>query len=113
MSTIHQMINHLDQQELESRPQIEQQNIEKRGIFVFDLPNEIINDFYDLKEYIRIANTQAKMRVLSIASSLPGEGASTIATYLSFLMAGGLVEKLNQKEELPKDDFVQNKLPKN
>ncbi len=59
-------------------------------VFSFDLPNEILSDFYDLREYIRIAGLRGQMRVLSIMSSTPGEGSSTIATFLAFLMANGL-----------------------
>ncbi|HPN35752.1 MAG TPA: CpsD/CapB family tyrosine-protein kinase [bacterium] len=53
-----------------------------------DLPDEMIQDFYDLREYIRIANMRGVMRVLAITSSVTGEGASTISTYLAMLMAG-------------------------
>ncbi len=67
---------------------------EKNGgdgrVFSFDLPSEILSDFYDLREYIRIASLRGQMRVLAITSSTTGEGSSTIATFLAFLMANGL-----------------------
>jgi len=63
-----------------------------------DLPEEMIQDFYDLREYIRIANMRGVMRVLAITSSVTGEGASTISTYLAMLMAGA------HKKALEKDD---------
>jgi capsular exopolysaccharide synthesis family protein len=58
------------------------------------LPNEILHDFYDLREYIRIASVRNQMRVLSITSSTSGEGSSTISTFLAFLMANGLEKKV-------------------
>ncbi|HNW60098.1 MAG TPA: CpsD/CapB family tyrosine-protein kinase [bacterium] len=57
------------------------------GNFPANLPVEVLSDFYDLREYIRIAGQRSQMRVLSITSSLSGEGASTIATTLAFLLA--------------------------
>ena len=60
------------------------------------LPKEIINDFYDLKEYVRIANMRGTMRVLSIASAHEKEGSSTVSAYLGFLLAGGMVEKVKK-----------------
>jgi len=58
------------------------------GRFTADLPQETLNDFYDLREYIRIANLRGMMHVLSVTSSVSGEGTSTIAAYLALLMAG-------------------------
>lgn len=72
-----------------------------RGILVFDLPSEIINDFYDLKEYVRIANMRNQMTVLSVASSLPGEGSSTISTYLAYLLSGGVLRKASALHHEP------------
>ena len=95
MSVVHEMLCQLeDKGSLETAPwQGSAQQDGNNGLFVFDLPKEILNDFYGLKEYIRIANRGGNVRVLSITSSLYGEGASTIATFLSFLMAGGLVKE--------------------
>ncbi|HOT96235.1 MAG TPA: CpsD/CapB family tyrosine-protein kinase [bacterium] len=58
--------------------------------FPANLPAEVLSDFYDLREYIRIAGQRSQMRVLSITSSLSGEGASTIATALAFLLAANV-----------------------
>jgi capsular exopolysaccharide synthesis family protein len=58
-------------------------------LFPQSLPEEVLSDFYDLREYIRIAGQRSRMRVLSITSSLSGEGSSTIATTLAFLLANG------------------------
>jgi len=95
MSVVHDLLVRLEEKEnLNFAPFNKQEgHSNNRGIFVFDLPQEIINDFYGLREYIRIANKGGNIRVLSITSSLNGEGSSTIATYLSFLMAGGLIKK--------------------
>jgi len=95
MSVVHDLLVRLEENEnLSFAPFTEQEgHSNNRGIFVFDLPQEIINDFYGLREYIRIANKGGNIRVLSITSSLNGEGSSTIATYLSFLMAGGLLKR--------------------
>lgn len=92
MSVVHEMLSQLEVKgTLDTAAwQGSEQQTDSNGLFVFDLPKEILNDFYGLKEYIRIANRGGNLRVLSITSSLYGEGASTIATFLSFLMAGGL-----------------------
>jgi capsular exopolysaccharide synthesis family protein len=63
-------------------------NMVGSGQFLVDLPSEMWNDFYDLREYIRIANMRGMMRLLSITSSVSGEGSSTVAAYLAMLMAG-------------------------
>ncbi len=90
MSVVHEALAKLDRVDGEKRlPWQTFQENTRNGIFVFDLPHEIINDFYDLREYIRIANLRGQMRVISIASSVAGEGSATVATYLAFLMAGG------------------------
>jgi capsular exopolysaccharide synthesis family protein len=66
------------------------------GVLSFTLPREILSDFYDLREYIRIASMRNPLRVLSITSSVPGEGSSTITTVLAFLMANGLEKKVEK-----------------
>jgi capsular exopolysaccharide synthesis family protein len=88
MSVVHELLSEIEEKETSTSPWMGENSNPRKGLFVFDLPNEILNDFYDLKEYIRIANLRGKMRVLSIASSLMGEGSTTIATYLAFLMTG-------------------------
>ena len=91
------MLNQVEVKEKVQTTPWAQKETAQNGLFVFDLPNEILNDFYDLKEYIRIANKQGDMRVLSIASASFGEGSSTIATYLAFLMSGGMAKKIENK----------------
>ncbi len=94
MSVVHELLSQLEEKEKEnSTPWLAEDGQKQKGLFVFDLPNEIVNDFYDLKEYIRIANMRGQMRVLSITSSLPGEGSSTIATYLAHLMGSRMSKK--------------------
>lgn len=88
MSVVHELLSEIEEKETSTSPWMGENSNPRKGLFVFDLPNEILNDFYDLKEYIRIANQRGKMRVLSIASSLMGEGSTTIAAYLAFLMTG-------------------------
>jgi len=97
MSVVHDLLNRLEEKENlnYSSWNEQEEHSNNRGLFVFDLPQEIINDFYGLREYIRIANKGGNIRVLSITSSMNGEGSSTIATYLSFLMAGGLIKKVD------------------
>jgi len=97
MSLVHDMLTSVEEKE---RVAPAPWNVKERtsaGLFVLDMPNEILNDFYDLKEHIRIANMRDDIRALSIANSSHGEGSSTIATYLAFLMAGGVVTKLEKK----------------
>ncbi len=95
MSVVHELLCQIEEKENLQyfRQPAPVETTTDNGLFVFDLPKEIINDFYGLKEYVRIANRGGNVRVLSITSSTYGEGASTIATYLSFLMAGGLVKQ--------------------
>ncbi len=79
-----------------------EQKISRSASFALDVPMDVMNDFYDLKEYIRIANQYKKVRSLAIANSSTGEGSSTIATYLAFLMGGGLLKRL-EKDSIHKD----------
>ena len=97
MSLVHDMLTSVEEKEhVVAAPWSTAKT--QAGLFVLDLPNEILNDFYDLKEHIRIANMRDNIRSLSIANSSQGEGSSTIATYLAFLMAGGVVTKLEKKD---------------
>ncbi|MDZ7723101.1 MAG: CpsD/CapB family tyrosine-protein kinase [candidate division KSB1 bacterium] len=99
MSVLHEMLSSVEQAEPRSvttmRP-----SMDKDGV-VFELPDELVKDYYDLKEYLRIATQQEDVRVLSIANSLSGEGSSSIATYLAFLMTGARTRpmgKVTQKK---------------
>jgi len=67
------------------------------------LPAKAAYDYYDLKEYIRIANQNERVKALAIADSTLNEGSSTIATYLAFLMGGGLVKKLESPQAVKVD----------
>jgi capsular exopolysaccharide synthesis family protein len=89
MSTLFTALDRLDEKEGLSTPPW-QTEIEagSAGQLTMDLPREILNDFYDLREYVRIANMSGLMRVLSITSPVSGEGTSTVSTYLSLLLAG-------------------------
>ena len=100
MSVVHEMLKAAEQERvvMPRRPKQDEQ----KGIFVFDLPRELLNDFYDLKEYVRISTLRDDVRVLSIANSMNGEGSSTIATYLSFLMGGGLIK--HDEDKILKSD---------
>ncbi len=89
MSVIHDRLNELEAKD--NPGQNWYQDLSGSRALGFDLPQEVINDFYDLKEYIRIANLRGKLRTLSFVSASPGEGASTVAAYVSYLMGGGHV----------------------
>jgi hypothetical protein len=93
MSVVHELLNELEAKEIGSTASSRAQENPGGGFFAFDLPSEILNDFYDLKEYVRIANMRGQMRALSVTSSLPGEGSSTIATYLAYLFTGLAAKK--------------------
>lgn len=87
MSFVHDMLCDIEQKEdvaLRAPTSV------KAGLFVLDMPNEIVSDFYDLKEHVRIANVHGRVNTLAIADSSQGEGSSTIATFLAFLLGGGL-----------------------
>ncbi len=71
----------------------------RTGILPYSLPEEVLSDFYDLREYIRIAGQRSQMRVLTVASSISGEGSSTIATLLAFLLSSGMEKQLTEKVE--------------
>jgi capsular exopolysaccharide synthesis family protein len=60
----------------------------KMGKLAEDLPQEMLTDFYDLREHVRIASMRNQMRLISVASSMPGEGSTTISAYLAYLLAG-------------------------
>ncbi len=98
MSLVHDMLTSVEEKEQVIAAPWNSGPKTRAGLFVLDLPNEILNDFYDLKEHIRIANMRDNIRTLSIANSSQGEGSSTIATYLAFLMAGGVVTKLEKSD---------------
>ncbi|MDZ7370284.1 MAG: CpsD/CapB family tyrosine-protein kinase [candidate division KSB1 bacterium] len=68
------------------------------GLFVLSMPREITSDFYDLREHIRILNLRQNVQVLSIADTTAHEGSATIATYLSFLLGGGILSRLKEKQ---------------
>lgn len=96
MSLVHDMLTEVEEKE---RPLPWKTTPEKQGgLFVLGMPNEITSDFYDLREHIRILNLREHVQLLSIADSSSGEGSSTIATYLGFLLAGGLVASLEKKD---------------
>jgi len=97
MSLVHDMLTTVEEKDHAIPAPWAEKPKTRAGLFVLDLPNEILNDFYDLKEHIRIANMRDDICSLSIANTMQGEGSSTIATYLAFLMAGGVVTKLYKK----------------
>ncbi len=109
MSVVHQLLSRVEEKEnlyFHTPVTTGGTATQNQGLFVFDLPGEIINDFYGMKEYIRIANKSGNIRVLSITSSINGEGSSTIATYLSFLMAGGLGKKTDPRTLITEPDSL-------
>jgi capsular exopolysaccharide synthesis family protein len=96
MSLVHDMLTEVEKKE---QPLPWKTAPEKQGgLFVLGMPNEITSDFYDLREHIRILNLREHVQVLSIADSSVGEGSSTIATFLGFLLAGGLVASLEKTD---------------
>jgi capsular exopolysaccharide synthesis family protein len=97
MSLVHDMLTSIEEKEHVVAAPWSEKKKTTAGLFVLDMPNEILSDFYDLKEHIRLANMRDDIRTLSIANSSQGEGSPTIATYLAFLMAGGVVTKLEKK----------------
>ena len=99
MSVVHELLNELEEKEVRSSVPFQARYNQEGGFFDFDLPDEILNDFYDLKEYVRIANMRGQMRALSVTSSLPGEGSSTIATYLAYLFTGLAAKKQTSADE--------------
>ncbi|HNT64602.1 MAG TPA: CpsD/CapB family tyrosine-protein kinase [bacterium] len=94
MSVIHDALTQLDEQDRSAIGTVFG-NQSHAGALSMDLPEQILSDFYDLKEYVRIANLRGKMRILSIVSSLPNEGSTTIAAYLGYLLAGGKKQPAN------------------
>jgi capsular exopolysaccharide synthesis family protein len=89
MSTLFTALDQLDEKEgVSTSPWQAEIESGRSGHLNTDLPREILNDFYDLREYIRIANMRGLMRVLSITSPVSGEGTSTVSSYLSLLLAG-------------------------
>lgn len=97
MSVLHEMLSQAEQTDsppsTAPRPSLDQHGV------VFELPDELVKDYYDLKEYLRIATLQQDVRVLSIANSLSGEGSSSIATYLAFLMTGARTRSFSESQQ--------------
>lgn len=112
MSVIYDHLEKLDEKEGKSVPPWRTAaGAAKGGVLSYDLPQEILSDFYDLREYIRIASMRGQLRVLSVTSSVSGEGSSTIATFLAFLMAKGLEKKFEKTVmQTAKDAAVSAKL---
>lgn len=89
MSALFTALDRLDEKEgLSTPPWHTEIESGRTGHLTADVPKEMLNDFYDLREYIRIANLRGMMKVLSITSPVTGEGSSTVSTYLSLLLAG-------------------------
>ena len=101
MSVVHELLSQLEEKETSASPWLSEEG-QKGGVFTADLPAEILNDFYDLKEYVRIASLRGQTRVISVASSLPGEGSSTIAAYLGYLLTGQAAPKSAPSAETDK-----------
>lgn len=98
MSVLHEMLSRVEQVESPPVNAAPKPSLDKHGV-VFELPTELVKDYYDLKEYLRIATLREDVRVLSIANSLNGEGSSSIATFLAFLMTGARTRPLNSNNE--------------
>ncbi len=97
MSVIYDHLEKLDEKEGKAAPPWRTAaGAVKGGMLSYSLPQEILSDFYDLREYIRIASMRAQIRSIAIMSSVSGEGSSTIATFLAFLMAKGLEKTVAQ-----------------
>lgn len=92
MSFVHDMLTTVEEKE---RVRHVRRDKGTPGLFVLDMPNEIVSDFYDLKEHVRIANAHGRLNALAIADSSRGEGSSTIATFLAFLMSDALSRSFN------------------
>ncbi len=109
MSLVHDMLNDVQVREAHPSPWTVSMPKKQAGLFVLNMPNEILNDFYDLREHIRLASTRDHVRSMAITDTSPGEGSATIATYLSFLMAGGMVTQIddNVSHEDKVDDSAQ------
>lgn len=97
MSIVHDMLTAAENRQAENGSLWIPDTIERKPSPVTrDMPKEIVNDFYDLKEHIRLSNLRDDVRVISVADSSQGEGSSSIATYLAFLLAGGMVNSLER-----------------
>ena len=108
MSFVHDMLADIEKKEnVTLRPQAV-----NPGLFVLDMPNEIVSDFYDLKEHVRIANFHGRVNTLAIADSSQGEGSATIATFLAFLMGDGLVSKKPGESPAHKNRLRVNAAPR-
>ncbi len=97
MSLVNDLLNEVESKRAPARSNGSDMN---GGLFVLSMPNEITSDFYDLREHIRILNLRENVKVLAIADATAGEGSATIATYLGFLLAGGLIAVLERPRGL-------------
>lgn len=51
------------------------------------LPQEVVENFAMLKQNVQMAHAEQGVQVITITSSVPGEGCSTISYYLSLMLA--------------------------
>ena len=61
MSVLFNTLEKLDEKEGRTPPWNKAVEPSSSGLFALDLPKEMLNDFYDLREYIRIANMRGLM----------------------------------------------------
>ena len=95
MSIVHDMLAAVEKQDFVAEPPTASFD---SNPFALDIPDEILNDFYDLKEHIRIAGRQKDMNVLAVADSSPHEGSATITTLLAFLLTRDIGIKFPGRE---------------
>jgi len=105
MSVVHELLSQVEKQDKSPGVnRLERRGEPEKGILDSVLPEKVLNDFYDLREYIRIANKRDQMQVVTLASSLPGEGSPMISSYLSYLMANGSVTKSTDADEMIQEE---------
>ncbi len=108
MSVLYNELNRLEEKEQKQAQPL--QGLAK-GKLDLDLPEEIVNDFYDLKEYIRISSRRSSRRTLAFASPTDATSSAMIAAYVGYLLSGASMRSQRAKTVTPigKDKSVSAK----
>ncbi len=108
MSVLYNELNRLEEKE---QKQAQPLQGPAKGKLDIDLPEEIVNDFYDLKEYIRISSRRSSRRTLAFASPTDATSSAMIAAYVGYLLSGASMRSQKAKMVTPigKDNSVSAK----
>lgn len=100
MSVLYNELNRLEEKE---QKQDQLLHGLAKGKLDLNLPKEIMNDFYDLKEYIRISSRRSSRRSLAFISPRQSKSSAMISTYVGYLLSGASPRSMNARSIAPSD----------